>query len=58
MILFIFNLKSRFAIVVLYDDMNLNETPKKFQKIVDYLKREFKMKDLEKIGYCLRTLVL
>lgn len=37
----------RFAIVVIYfNDMNLVETPVEILKSIEYLKREFEMKDL------------
>ncbi|BBG93793.1 NAC domain containing protein 25 [Prunus dulcis] len=46
--------ESGFAIVAVYvDDMNLIGTSEELQKTVDYLKREFEMKDLGKTKYCL-----
>ncbi|CAL8994903.1 unnamed protein product [Prunus brigantina] len=51
---FIKKSESGFAIVAVYvDDMNLIGTPEDLQKIADYLKREFEMKDLGKTKYCL-----
>ncbi|BBH04558.1 transposable element gene, partial [Prunus dulcis] len=47
-------LKSGFAIVAVYvDDMNLIGTSEELQRTVNYLKREFEMKDLGKTKYCL-----
>lgn len=56
----VFSRKSNFevTIVVVYvDDINLIETPEERLKIIEYLKREFQMKDLEKIKYCLSLLL-
>ncbi|BBG93090.1 transposable element gene [Prunus dulcis] len=51
---FIKKSESGFAIVAVYvDDMNLIGTSEELQKTVDYLKREFEMKDLGKTKYCL-----
>ena len=46
-------LKSGFAFVVaIYvDDLNLAGTPEEFTKITNYLKDEFKMKDLSKQNF-------
>lgn len=35
------------------DDSNIVGTPKELQKVVDYLKEEFEMKNLGKINFCL-----
>ena len=35
------------------DDLNLIETPKEHIKTIDYLKKEFEMKNLGKTKYCL-----
>ena len=35
------------------DDLNLIVTPKDLIKTIDYLKKEFEMKDLGKTKYCL-----
>lgn len=44
-----------FAIIVVYvDDMNLFGTQDEIQKIAEYLKWEFKMKDLEKTSFDLK----
>ena len=43
-----------FAIIVVYvDDLNLIGTPEELIKTINYLKKEFEMKDLEKTKYCL-----
>ena len=43
-----------FAIIVVYvDDLNLIENPEELIKTIDYLKKEFEMKDLGKIKYYL-----
>ena len=43
-----------FAIIAIYvDDLNLIETPEELIKTIDYLKKEFEMKDLGKTKYCL-----
>ena len=52
----VFNKKvaTRFAIIVVYvDDLNLIGTPEELIKTIDYLKKEFEMKDLRKTKYCL-----
>ena len=52
--MFIKKLESGFAIRAVYvHDMNLIGTPEELQKIADYLKHEFEMKDLGKTKYCL-----
>ena len=35
------------------DDLNLIGTPEGLTKVTNYLKKEFEMKDLGKIRYCL-----
>ncbi|KAL5755747.1 hypothetical protein ACOSQ2_020493 [Xanthoceras sorbifolium] len=51
---FIKKSESEFTIVAVYvDDMNLIGTPEELLKTAEYLKREFEMKDLGKIKYCL-----
>ncbi|BBG98890.1 Disease resistance protein CC-NBS-LRR class family [Prunus dulcis] len=51
---FIKKSESGFAIVAVYvDDMNLIGTSEELQRTVNYLKREFEMKDLGKTKYCL-----
>ena len=40
-------------IAVYVDDLNLIKTPEELIKIVNYLKKEFEMKDLGKTRYCL-----
>ena len=43
-----------FAIIAVYvDDLNFIRTPKELIKTIDYLKKEFEMKDLGKTKYCL-----
>ena len=43
-----------FAIIAVYaDDMNLIGTPKELSKTVEYLKKEFEVKDLGKTKFCL-----
>ena len=45
---------SEFAIIVVYvDDLNIIGNPKELLKAVDYLKKEFEMKDLGKTKFCL-----
>ena len=52
--IFIKKSKTRFAIITIYvDDLNLIGTPKEFTGTENYLKREFKMKDLRKTKFCL-----
>ena len=42
------------SIVAVYvDDLSLIETPEELTKTASYLKKEFEMKDLEKIKFCL-----
>ena len=44
--------KNEFAIIIFYvDDINIVETPNELTKAIDCLKKEFKMKDLEKINF-------
>ena len=51
---FIKKVATGFAIIAVYvDDLNLIGTPKELIKTIDYLKKEFEMKDLEKTKYCL-----
>ena len=46
--------KTRLRIIAIYvDDLNLIWTLEKLTKIVNYLKKEFKIKDLGKTRYCL-----
>lgn len=53
-VLFIKKSRSEFVIIAVYvDDLNIIGTPKKLQKVVDYLKEEFEMKNLGKIKFCL-----
>ena len=43
-----------FAIIDIYvDDLNLIGTPEELIKTIDYLKKEFEMKNLRKTKYCL-----
>ena len=52
--MFIKKLESRFAIVAVYaDDINIIGTPEELTKTVEYLKREFEVKNLEKTKLCL-----
>lgn len=45
---------SRFVILAVYvDDINLIGTPEEVQKEIEYLKKEFEMKDLGKTKLCL-----
>ncbi|KAJ0881424.1 putative RNA-directed DNA polymerase [Helianthus annuus] len=45
---------SEYVIIAVYvDDMNIIGTPGELQKAVEYLKREFEMKDLGKTKFCL-----
>ena len=42
-----------FSIIELYmDDLNLIGTPEELIKTIDYLKKEFEMKNLGKTKYC------
>ena len=51
---FIKKVTTGFAIITLYvDDLNLIGTPEELIKTIDYLKKEFEMKDLGKTKYCL-----
>lgn len=51
---FIRKSESEFAIVAVYVDyMNLNRTLEELLKTTEYLKREFEIKYLGKIKYCL-----
>lgn len=51
---FIKKTTSAFAIIAVYvDDLNIIGTPKEIQEAVDYLKREFEMKDLGQTKYYL-----
>ena len=52
--IFIKKVATEFAIIAVYvDDLNLIGTPEELIKTVDYLKKEFEMKDLGKTKYCL-----
>ena len=52
--IFIKKLEIGFAIIIVYvDDLNLIGTLKEFTQIKNYLKKEFEMKDLGKINFCL-----
>ncbi|KAI3444113.1 hypothetical protein Pfo_000778 [Paulownia fortunei] len=47
-------LNTKFAIIAVYiDDMNLIDTPKELANATEYLKKEYEVKDLEKIKLCL-----
>ena len=51
---FIKKSETRFAIIAIYvDDINLIETPYKLSQTVEYLKKEFEVKDLDKTKFCL-----
>ena len=51
---FIKKTENGFAIIAVYvDDLNLIETPEDLIKTANYLRKEFEMKDLGKIRYCL-----
>ena len=51
---FIKKVATRFAIIAVYvDDLNLIGTSEELIKTIDYLKKEFEMKDLRKTKYCL-----
>ena len=44
----------RFAIITVYiDDLNIIGTYEELLKTIKYLKKEFEMKDIEKIKFCL-----
>ncbi|XP_076956929.1 uncharacterized protein LOC143632248 [Bidens hawaiensis] len=46
--------KSEYVIIAVYvNDLNIIGTPRKLQKAIEYLKREFEMKDLGKTKFCL-----
>ena len=46
--------RSNFMIIVIYvDDLNLIGTPEEIQKAVEYLKKEFEIKDFGKTKFCL-----
>ena len=46
--------RSEFVIIAVYvDDLNIIGTLEELSKAVEYLKREFEMKDLGKIKFCL-----
>ena len=50
--MFIKRTSSRFAIIIVYvDDMNLISTLEELRDISMYLKSEFEMKDLGKLGF-------
>ena len=52
--IFIKKSETRFAIITVYvDDLNLIGTPKELTRTTNYLKKEFEMKDLGKIKFCL-----
>ena len=52
--IFIKKSKTRFSIIVVYiDDLNLIGTHEELTRTENYLKREFKMKDLGKTKFCL-----
>ena len=38
---------------VYVDDLNIIKTPEEFSKSIEYLKKEFEMKDLSKTKFCL-----
>ena len=51
---FIKKSETRFAIIDVYvDDLNLVGTPEELTKTVEYLKKEFEMKDLGKTKFCI-----
>jgi len=48
-------LKNEFLIIIVYAyNINIVGTPNEFTKAIDCLKKEFEMKDLESIKFCLR----
>ena len=52
----VFIKKSNFGLTIIavyMDDLNLIGTPEGLTKVTNYLKKEFEMKDLGKIRYCL-----
>ena len=51
---FIKKVAIEFSIIAIYvDDLNLIGTPEELIKTIDYLKKEFEMKNLGKTKYCL-----
>lgn len=47
-------LENEFVIIFVYvDDINIVRTLDEFTKVIDYLKKEFEMKDLENKKFCL-----
>jgi len=51
---FIKKSQSGFVIIAVYvDDLNIIETPEELSKAIEYLKKEFEMKDLGKTKFCL-----
>ena len=51
---FIKKVATGFAIITVYvDDLNLIRTLEELIKTIDYLKKEFEMKDFGKTKYCL-----
>ena len=51
---FIKKVTTGFAIIVVYvDDLNLSGTLEELIKTIDYLKKEFEIKDLRKTKYCI-----
>ena len=52
--IFIKKLETRFAIIAMYvNGLNLVETPKELTRTTYHLKKEFEVKDLGKIKFCL-----
>ena len=50
---FVKKANARFVIIIVYvDDLNIIGTPKETLKVVDCLKKELEMKDLEKTKFC------
>ena len=48
-------LENEFTIIVVcVDDINIIRTPNELTKAIDYLKKEFEMKDLGRTKFCLR----
>ena len=51
--IFIKKVATGFAIIAIYvDDLNLIWTPEELIKTIDYLKKEFEIKDFGKTKYC------
>ena len=51
---FINKYEINFVIISIYvDDLNITETHEELPKVVEYLKKEFEMKDLRKTKFCL-----